>query len=538
MSSAVLYRIARGLWPALALAALGLFLAGVPLEASNLNRGFLGLWWHPAAGGLVIDAVTPGLLADRSGIRPGDVIILVNSQPVNREDQSALQTGAPGSHVNFLVRSPDGRLQQRYVIYDLPGQLAAGLPRAVYIGGLIGLDLLFILIYFGMSALIIWRAPGGWFPILAAYALVLIPVRIPTELVLLGLTPGMEWLTPLNQNVGFLLVPLALTLFPDGRWRPRWIWVYPLTAFLYGLASSLTPLKAWVFQDTRPVLFENLFITIGLIVQAYRYRTSNSPVERRQIRWALFGISAGALGYLILNLAFAYQLPLQMFPGLRSDPVATYAYLLSQQFFYLPLILAPLALAASILRFRLWDVDLIIRRTLIYTLVTTALAGIYFTLVVFLQWLFRLISGEASNLALILSTLAIIALFAPVRSRAQNIIDRRFFRRKYDTARTLEVFAAAARSDVDLDHLSGELLRVVDETLKPAGLSLWLLPQHRRPRKARLASGENGEDAGENDHGPEGADGAKALFKPQPTSEGAKDDADLTGRPHIAYRRK
>jgi hypothetical protein len=206
-------------------------------------------------------------------------------------------------------------------------------------------------------------------------------------------------------------------------------------------------------------------------------------VERRQIRWALFGISAGALGYLILNLVFAYQLPLQVFPGLRSDPVATYIYLLSQRMFYFPLILAPLALAASILRFRLWEVDLIIRRTLIYTLVTAALAGIYFILVVFLQWLFRQVSGEESNLALILSTLAITALFAPVRSRVQRAIDWRFFRRKYDAARTLEIFAAAARSDVDLDHLSGELLKVVDETLRPAGLSLWLLPQRRRTRK-------------------------------------------------------
>ncbi|HVN53923.1 MAG TPA: PDZ domain-containing protein [Anaerolineaceae bacterium] len=513
MSSAVLYRIARWSWPAVALLALGAFLAGIPLEAQKLNRGFLGLWWHPTSSGLAVDSVTPGLSADRAGIRPGDVIILVNRQAVNREDQSALQTGEPGSHINFLVRSPDGRLQQRYVIYDLPGRLAAGLPRAVYIGGLIGLDMLYVMIFLGMSALIVWRAPSGWFPILAAYALVLIPVRIPPELLLLARTPGMGWLTPLSQNLGFLLVPLSLALFPDGRWRPRWIWIYPLTAVVYGLASSLTPFKAWVFQDNRPVLFENLFIAIGLAVQAYRYWTSTSPVERRQIRWALFGISAGALGYLILELGFTYQLPLQVFPGLHSDPVATYAYLLSQRTFYLPLILVPPALAASILRFRLWDVDLIIRRTLIYTLITASLAATYFSLVVFLQWLFRQISGEDSNLALILSTLAITVLFAPVRSWVQQAIDRRFFRKKYDAARTLEVFAAAARSDVDLNHLSGELLKVVDENLKPAALSLWLLP-HWRARRAGLPGGEDGEDAGEDDRSPDGAERSKTLFQP------------------------
>jgi hypothetical protein len=123
----------------------------------------------------------------------------------------------------------------------------------------------------------------------------------------------------------------------------------------------------------------------------------------------------------------------------------------------------------------LWDIDVIIRRTLIYSALSAVLAAAYLGTVVLLQAASRLATGQGQNsLVVVLSTLAIAALFGPVRSRVQSAIDRRFYRRKYDAARTLASFAASARDETDLDQLSTHLVRVIDQTMQPAHVGLWL----------------------------------------------------------------
>jgi hypothetical protein len=143
----------------------------------------------------------------------------------------------------------------------------------------------------------------------------------------------------------------------------------------------------------------------------------------------------------------------------------------------------PLAIGFSILRYRLWDIDLLIRRTLQYSLLTGLLVLAYFSTIVFLQAVFRAITGrEQSEIVTVLSTLAIAALFSPLRRRTQALIDRRFYRRRYDAAQTLATFAATARDEVELDRLRDELLNVVGSTMQPAHLSLWL---KNRPQKGQ-----------------------------------------------------
>jgi hypothetical protein len=134
----------------------------------------------------------------------------------------------------------------------------------------------------------------------------------------------------------------------------------------------------------------------------------------------------------------------------------------------------PLSLGVAVLRYRLYDIDIIINRTLVYGPLTATLLAVYFGGVATVQVVLRALTGQESQLAVVVSTLVIAALFNPLRRRVQNFIDRRFYRRKYDAARTLEKFSAKLREDTDLDALSSELLLVVRETVQPEHASLWL----------------------------------------------------------------
>jgi hypothetical protein len=169
-------------------------------------------------------------------------------------------------------------------------------------------------------------------------------------------------------------------------------------------------------------------------------------------------------------------LPVVFFPVLTRPGVVSLVFDLTGLTIggSLGLLLIPLSIGAAILRYRLYDIDVIINRALVYATLTLTLALVYFGSVALLQYLLRSLTGQEAQLTIVASTLGIAALFQPLRRRIQSTIDRRFYRRKYDAARTLEAFSARLRHDRDLGQLNAELLSVVRETMQPAHVSLWL----------------------------------------------------------------
>ena len=229
-------------------------------------------------------------------------------------------------------------------------------------------------------------------------------------------------------------------------------------------AITQTSLQLWLGGLTFGIFF--ILFPIVIFGAIFRnLRKVREPVERAQVRWMALGFGVG-LGINAIITLFGF---------------ATYDFATPERLEALTAVAAlalPLALAVGILRYRLFDIDVIIRRTTTYALLTALLALVYFGSVVVLQRLLAPVTGE-STAAVVLSTLLIAALFLPLRRRVQGLIDQRFFRRKYDAEQVLARFAATARDETDLDALTAELLRVIQETMEPESVSLWLRPVER-----------------------------------------------------------
>ena len=279
---------------------------------------------------------------------------------------------------------------------------------------------------------------------------------------------------------------LILLLFPTGQWlSPRWRWVAGMIALLFltfigvitlspewqDLTSGNTfpnPLGVnvlpadFTFEMIEAPWFMTLVSTAALCVLSVliRYRRSG-VVEREQLKWFL-----SACAFFIAAYATSG------FSSIGEDQPNWAGVWLNLAF-----ILLPVSIGIAILRYHLFDIDIIIRKTLVYSVLTALLALIYFGGVVLVQQLTRSITGESSDVAIAVSTLIIAALFFPLRRRVQNAIDRRFYRRKYDAAKTLAAFSATVRDEVELDKLTAELINVVNETMQPASVSLWLKPE-------------------------------------------------------------
>jgi hypothetical protein len=344
-----------------------------------------------------------------------------------------------------------------------------------------------------VALVIILRQSDNWMGLLVAFMLVMESVGPTTDASVLTAAFGPVLAEALNRFFNFLSsvsLVLVFYLFPNGRFVPRWTrWL--MVAFLViGVLILFLP-------STPPVgplyvlgsaLWLSFLISLG-VAQVYRYRRVSTPVERQQTKWVVYSLAWG------LMIGLGLILPTFIFPSLmQSDSLYNLVsnFLLSWGFS----LLLVLSFGIAILRYRLWDIDILINRTLVYGTLTVILTAVYVGLVIGLQALLRGIINQGSGVAIVLSTLAIAALFQSLRRRIQRIIDRRFYRSKYDAAKTVAAFSATLRNEVDLDQLREHLLDVVQETMQPAHVSLWLRPPQRyteeRHRLKRPHTNEEG----------------------------------------------
>ena len=355
-----------------------------------------------------------------------------------------------------------------------------GLSPGVYAVYTIALTLASVVLCLVVSMLIVWRRSDDRMALLVALLLVAFGPIYATSSIVAVPSP---WRVP-NECLYFLaltLLMLVFLLFPSGQFVPRWT-RWALLVFLPGLV--LTAFVAPAFPPYAPVGQLTFLVSLSelatiAIVQIYRYRRVSSPLQRQQTKWVVFGIAAS------ITVVVGGSVPLLIFPAL-AEPGSLYPVALNALNTVGPLFI-PLSFGFAMLRSRLWDIDVLINRTLVYGTLTAILVVVYVGLVIGLQALLRSIINQDNSVAIVISTLAIAALFQPLRHRIQAIIDRRFYRQKYDAAKTLETFNATLRNEVDLDQLREHLLAVVRETMQPTHVSLWLRKseQRRQPNADR-----------------------------------------------------
>jgi MFS family permease len=339
----------------------------------------------------------------------------------------------------------------------------AGLSVRTYALLNVVLDKVYQLVWFAVGALIFWRRSDDLMALLVSAFLVSFgPVAVDITDAEALISSQLAWSLPvLGVNiVGNVCAVLFFLLFPSGRFAPHWMRWLAVAFCVYQVTSILVP------------ELYSLLAFLGIVVslvwsQIYSYRKFSSPEQRRQTKWVVFGTTLAVAG------TFPFQLPVDLSLVGGDTPLAL---LLLRTGFAFSFLLVPLSISVAVLRSHLFDIDVLINRTLVYGSLTAMLIGLYLGGIVVLQWVFVSLTGEKSTLAVVASTLLIAALFNPLRRRIQSFIDRGFYRKKYDARKTLESFSAKLRDETNLDALSDDLVAVVRETMQPEHVTLWLRP--------------------------------------------------------------
>ena len=346
---------------------------------------------------------------------------------------------------------------------------ALGLSVELFAAYFLALEVTFVAVSSAIGVAIFWRKSDDQMALFVSLMLVTLGAALTVPYPLLDLPLIWTLSAEVVSFIGGASMVLFFYLFPDGRFVPPWTRWLGL-AWIVGVMAPGT-----FFPDRFLPLFGHplayAFLGAGLagstlFAQVYRYRRVSNVAQRQQTKWVVFGIVLALGGGAVVAL-----LDLVVPRGVLASLVGT-------TFLYFFALLIPLSIAVAVLRYHLYDIDVLINRTLVYGSLTALLVLVYFGGVTVTQATFQSFTGqeELPQLVIVISTLVIAAIFNPLRRLVQSFVDRRFYRRKYDARQTLEAFSAKLRDETDLNALNDDLVGVVRETMQPAHASLWLRP--------------------------------------------------------------
>lgn len=356
---------------------------------------------------------------------------------------------------------------------------ALRLPGSFFAAFALAFSLLFTLSFLTCGWLILWHKRRDWFGLYLGLVFLIWADGAGGFYSTPEIEPGLAAIRSYLSWISWPGLFLLLYFFPTGHVVPRWArWFAMLLGGLivYGLVVTAFRIEVLAFSIAFPFII--LCLLVGGYAQQYRFRHA-APVERQQIKWVVLS----QLIFVLFFITFSMLINLQHVddPAASNPAAALLVSMILLGGLNVIFMGLPISITLAMFRFRLWDVDVVIRRTLQYSLLTGVLGLAYFGSIVVLQNTVGWLTGdEISPLVTVVSTLAIAALFNPLRIRTQHWIDQRFFRSKYNSERIIAGFAGTARDEVDMNKLTTELLGVVQDAMQPERANLWLRPDKKK----------------------------------------------------------
>jgi hypothetical protein len=344
------------------------------------------------------------------------------------------------------------------------------------------MEVIVMFLYVLNSAILFWKRSHDWLALLLAAAFPSFALHIiPTLMTWMLLSSENMLIGNIFKCVGLGLAFLFMYLFPSGVYAPNWTRLFFWGWVVWSVLWLAFPESAFNFRDPYTIDIPGFILlmawwTLGIYSQIYRFYRVSGPTERQQTKIITFGATLTFIGYIV-------YVPLREAMLLMPKPLAaSIAFEMVAPYIYLVMIGSiPVFITVSILRYRLWEIDFIIRRTLVYSILTGLLSLGYIGGVALLQGVVTVdygplasTDGQPSPVVIVITTLGIAAVFNPLRQRIQEFIDRRFYRRKYDAQQIVETFSEQLRDEVDLSDLENQIVSVVENTLQPEQVTLWL----------------------------------------------------------------
>lgn len=441
--------LARSAYVVLLLAVVSLFLAGLEAQYRFAADGYVGISISYNPQGELVLTPLPGLAAEEAGIRAGDVLLGVDNRPVAPfTPRAELQRGLIGpidKPVRLEVRQANGELRTFEVNRDARIIEQLGLSPNSYALYVILLDVL-VFVGFLVPALIISvQKSDDWLALFLSATLLTLATGNTGEVVAFALLLNSPWwfVIPTQGVLYNILVLMLLFVFPNGSFVPRWTRIALGVGIVWAVLKQLPAPYNPLYQ---PLYLGNLFdlgiFGLGIYAQVYRYRYVATPVERLQTKWVVFGMAVAFVGL------YAYNLPQFLVPALQEPSVPTFQFrLVGQAFASITLIVLAASILFSIQRYRLYDIDLIINRTLVYVPLTAILAGIFAVSSDLSKRFFLQLLGGETEASALFATLVIVITFEPIKDGIQKRVDK-LFKRLPDPEKNLEAFMERVQTRV------------------------------------------------------------------------------------------